>query len=231
MNIKTAVVGFGASFAGLTKNADGTYNCASAPNGDAKNACLWGGKDYGDGGFYYAENSNDITLTFDQTTYKHTNDALLTPNLPLLDTCPSTYRELNGFVKVNKPHTKLQISPIKKEDFGYSDFQVPAQYFDVANHNLQKFGNDFIDVEIKNKQIERVSFHEYDLRAAPNSNVLTVFRYTFTCDAKKSCIGISYDDKKTSITFKNTNLFYEENQFNTINQSITLNGVFDFAGR
>lgn len=177
------------------------------------------------------ENSNDITLTFDQTTYKHTNDALLTPNLPLLDTCPSTYRELNGFVKVNKPHTKLQISPIKKEDFGYSDFQVPAQYFDVANHNLQKFGNDFIDVEIKNKQIERVSFHEYDLRAAPNSNVLTVFRYTFTCDAKKSCKGISYDDKKTSITFKNTNLFYEENQFNTINQSITLNGVFDFAGR
>ncbi|WP_151722975.1 hypothetical protein [Acinetobacter junii] len=60
MNIKTAVVGFGASFAGLTKNADGTYNCASAPNDDAKNACLWGSKDYGDGGFYYAENSNDI---------------------------------------------------------------------------------------------------------------------------------------------------------------------------
>jgi hypothetical protein len=69
------------------------------------------------------------------------------------------------------------------------------------------------------------------LRAAPNSNVLTVFRYTFTCDAKKSCKGISYDDKNTSITFKNTNLFYEENQFDTINQSITLNGVFDFAGR
>jgi type IV pilus assembly protein PilY1 len=60
MNIKTAVVGFGASFAGLTKNADGTYNCASAPNDDAKNACLWGSKDYGDGGFYYAENSDDI---------------------------------------------------------------------------------------------------------------------------------------------------------------------------
>lgn len=60
MNIKTAVVGFGSSFSGLTKNADGTYNCASAPNDDAKNACLWGGKDYGDGGFYYAENSDDI---------------------------------------------------------------------------------------------------------------------------------------------------------------------------
>lgn len=60
MNIKTAVVGFGASFAGLIKNTDGTYNCASAPNDDARNACLWGSKAYGDGGFYYAENSEDI---------------------------------------------------------------------------------------------------------------------------------------------------------------------------
>ncbi len=60
MNVKTAVVGFGSSFSGIQKNADGTYNCASAPNDDAKNACLWGSKAYGDGGFYYAENSDDI---------------------------------------------------------------------------------------------------------------------------------------------------------------------------
>lgn len=60
MNIKTAVVGFGSSFAGIPKNADGTYDCASAPNDDAKNACLWGNAAYGDGGFYYAENSDDI---------------------------------------------------------------------------------------------------------------------------------------------------------------------------
>lgn len=60
MNIKTAVVGFGSSFSGITKNSDGTYNCASAPNEDAKNACLWGSKEYGDGGFYYAEDSDDI---------------------------------------------------------------------------------------------------------------------------------------------------------------------------
>lgn len=60
MNIKTAVVGFGASFSGLSKNADGTYDCSSAPNDDAKNACLWGSAAYGDGGFYYAENSEDI---------------------------------------------------------------------------------------------------------------------------------------------------------------------------
>lgn len=60
MNIKTAVVGFGSSFVGIPKNADGTYACNSAPNEDAKNACLWGSKAYGDGGFYYAENSEDI---------------------------------------------------------------------------------------------------------------------------------------------------------------------------
>ena len=60
MNIKTAVVGFGSSFAGLTKKLDGTYDCTTAPNDDAKNACLWGSKAYGDGGFYYAENSADI---------------------------------------------------------------------------------------------------------------------------------------------------------------------------
>lgn len=60
MSIKTAVVGFGSSFAGITKNANGTYDCDSAPNQDAKNACLWGSAEYGDGGFYYAENSEDI---------------------------------------------------------------------------------------------------------------------------------------------------------------------------
>ncbi|OTG81405.1 pilus assembly protein PilC [Acinetobacter sp. ANC 5054] len=60
MKIKTAVVGFGSSFSGLTKNTDDTYNCASAPNDDAKNACLWGSSAYGDGGFYYAEDADDI---------------------------------------------------------------------------------------------------------------------------------------------------------------------------
>lgn len=60
MSIKTAVVGFGSSFAGINKNANGTYDCDSAPNQDAKNACLWGSAEYGDGGFYYAENSEDI---------------------------------------------------------------------------------------------------------------------------------------------------------------------------
>lgn len=59
--VKTAVAGFGSSFAGIPKNADGTYNCNAAPNDDAKNACLWGGEGYGDGGFFYTNSSDDIS--------------------------------------------------------------------------------------------------------------------------------------------------------------------------
>lgn len=62
MNIKTAVVGFGASFSGIPKKTDGTYNCEAVreSNTNAYNACKWGSSEYGDGGFYYAENVNDI---------------------------------------------------------------------------------------------------------------------------------------------------------------------------
>ena len=62
MKIKTAVVGFGSSFAGIQKNGDGSYNCevVKDSNPDAYNACKWGGAEFGDGGFYYAENSEDI---------------------------------------------------------------------------------------------------------------------------------------------------------------------------
>ncbi|WP_352336565.1 pilus assembly protein PilC [Psychrobacter sp. 16-MNA-CIBAN-0192] len=59
-SIKTAVAGFGSSFAGIPKKSDGTYDCDAATNLDAKNACKWGGKDYGNGGFFYAETSLDI---------------------------------------------------------------------------------------------------------------------------------------------------------------------------
>ncbi|SDY35938.1 type IV pilus assembly protein PilY1 [Acinetobacter kyonggiensis] len=60
MKIRTAVVGFGASFEGLTKKSDGTYDCDSTTNLDIKNACKWGSNAYGDGGFYQASNSDDI---------------------------------------------------------------------------------------------------------------------------------------------------------------------------
>ena len=62
VSIKTAVVGFGSSFEGLTLKPDGTYDCNSTANLDIKNACLWGSKGagYGEGGFYQANNSEDI---------------------------------------------------------------------------------------------------------------------------------------------------------------------------
>lgn len=63
VSIRTAVAGFGASFAGLNKNTDGTYNCDTAgATQDAKNACKWGekGAGYGEGGFFYAQSSEDI---------------------------------------------------------------------------------------------------------------------------------------------------------------------------
>ena len=59
-SIRTAVAGFGSSFAGIPKKTDGTYDCEAATNIDAKNACKWGGKEYGNGGFFYAETSLDI---------------------------------------------------------------------------------------------------------------------------------------------------------------------------
>ena len=59
-SIRTAVAGFGSSFAGIPKNSDGTYNCEAATSLDAKNACKWGGPNYGNGGFFYAQSSEDI---------------------------------------------------------------------------------------------------------------------------------------------------------------------------
>ena len=74
--VKTAVAGFGSSFAGIPKDTNGNYICEQAPNQDAKNACKWGSviKDnpktptiaedqingYGNGGFFYTESSEDI---------------------------------------------------------------------------------------------------------------------------------------------------------------------------
>ena len=63
MSIRTAVVGFGSSFADLkdTKDCEAIKNANPTNyNKDAYNACKWGGDEYGAGGFYYAENVNDI---------------------------------------------------------------------------------------------------------------------------------------------------------------------------
>lgn len=66
-SIKTAVVGFGSSFAGVPRSDEGVYNCEGIPNKDndlgrdTYNACKWGSDEYGKGGFYYAVNSSDIS--------------------------------------------------------------------------------------------------------------------------------------------------------------------------
>lgn len=67
VQIQTAVIGFGSSFAGIPKNADGNYNCnAPGLSKDIQNSCLWGTSDYGTGGFYQASNSEDIISSMTQ---------------------------------------------------------------------------------------------------------------------------------------------------------------------
>lgn len=77
MKIRTAVVGFGSSFEDLNytteqyvvkeNNIEVTktrkiYDCDTpGASLDAKNACKWGSSSFGDGGFYQATNSEDIT--------------------------------------------------------------------------------------------------------------------------------------------------------------------------
>lgn len=65
VSIKTAVAGFGSSFAGLDYNSNTKlYNCDTATaNNDAKNACKWGqkGEGYGEGGFFYTQSADDIS--------------------------------------------------------------------------------------------------------------------------------------------------------------------------
>lgn len=60
--IKTAVVGFGSSFSSLagTSGSVDSNRCNDVENADAKNACLWGSSNYGNGGIYYAEDASDI---------------------------------------------------------------------------------------------------------------------------------------------------------------------------
>lgn len=64
VSIKTAVAGFGSSFAGLNHNkVTNTYDCETpGASPDAKNACKWGqrGEGYGEGGFFYTQSSQDI---------------------------------------------------------------------------------------------------------------------------------------------------------------------------
>lgn len=59
VQIKTATVGFGKDFSTAKGKAD---DCSAIPLGFAQNLCLWGSKksNYGQGGFTYAEEPDDI---------------------------------------------------------------------------------------------------------------------------------------------------------------------------
>lgn len=108
MQIKTAVVGFGSSFEGLTKNTDGTYDCNSITNLDIKNACLWGQKNagYGEGGFYQANSSGEIAdsiLKFVQDLdVNFSSTSLGTISIPL-DPLDQTKAMNTGFFPMIQP--------------------------------------------------------------------------------------------------------------------------------
>lgn len=107
MNIKTAVVGFGASFSGI-RQPDGTYNCEVVKNSspDAYNACLWGSPDHGDGGFYFAENADDIKKSIvdfvEKARVDFTATSLGTISIPL-DPLDQTKAMSTGFFPMVEP--------------------------------------------------------------------------------------------------------------------------------
>lgn len=86
IRIQTAVAGFGSSFSVfdeevgvVPKKEDGSYDCDAATNLDAKNACKWGSSEYGDGGFFYAKNSDDIVKSLKNFIMKLNTTITTTP--------------------------------------------------------------------------------------------------------------------------------------------------------
>ncbi|HJF26744.1 MAG TPA: hypothetical protein K8V79_00555 [Acinetobacter lwoffii] len=107
MKIRTAVVGFGTSFAGV-KQADNTYDCkvVKDTNPDAYNACKWGSNDYGAGGFYYAENTDDIKNSIidfvEKTAVNFSSTSMGTISIPL-DPLDQTKAMNTGFFPMIEP--------------------------------------------------------------------------------------------------------------------------------
>lgn len=177
------------------------------------------------------ENSNDITLAFNQAVYSYENNVPLFPNMPVPSECAKTNLQLDGSLKVNKPFTQLQITPIlKSEDTLH--FVQPALYFDATNHNIQKFGNDTIDVSVIDNKIKQINFKA--TRNNPNPSTGLIFeeiQYNYECNATQSCQGVSYNPENNKLIFKNTMLTLKGTAADEVNKNIILNGIFDFAGR
>ncbi|MGA6136119.1 hypothetical protein ACPER7_07405 [Acinetobacter dispersus] len=179
-----------------------------------------------------SKNIDNITLKFDQAIYNdksHTPPVL--PNFPFQQDCPTAYVQLDGSVTVDIPSTQLQISAILKNENSFT-FVQPALYFDVINHDRQQFGNNALQVKIRNNRIEKIDFRDTRISKDPSTGLLSDHsKYEYSCGYTQACTGLSYDIEKNKVIFKNTALTSKNNSANEINNSITLNGIFDFAGR
>ncbi|WP_413520988.1 hypothetical protein [Psychrobacter glacincola] len=71
IEIKTATVGFGSAFSSI-RSANTEAECEAGDNDDVRNLCKWGIR--GKGGFYYAENGQDIVNSIKSLTGKLTED-------------------------------------------------------------------------------------------------------------------------------------------------------------
>lgn len=178
------------------------------------------------------KNTDNISLTFNQAIYKDKKDLPpLFPNFPIQPECAQAQLQLDGSVTVNISSTQLQISPILKNESSFSLVQ-PALYFDVINHDRQQFGNNALQVKIRNNQIEKIDFKDTRIGKNPTTGLLVDYtEYQYNCGYTEACTGLSYDIEKNKISFDNTKLTSKKSPANEVNNHITLNGVFDFAGR
>ncbi|WP_340600506.1 hypothetical protein [Acinetobacter sp. HZNU-JH01] len=177
------------------------------------------------------ENTDYMTLDFNQAIYSSKEELPLFPNFPIQQDCAKTILQLDGSVRVNKPFTQLQITPILKNEDTLHSVQ-PALYFDVTNHNIQKFGNDTIDVSILDNKIKKINFKATRTIPNPSTGLLLVdVEYHYGCDVAQPCQGVSYNPENNQVNFKNTILTLKDTSTAEVNENIILNGVFDFAGR
>lgn len=168
------------------------------------------------------ETVDKINFAFNQTTYEQTPK-------PSSD-CPTAHINLHGTIQLNKPLTEYTITSDDKNSY-ISPFNQPALYFDVINNNKQEFGNETIQVMLKNNSIEKINFKEIRLGVDLSTGLLRRFESNFSCDKTQPCQGISYDKDKTKVTFNNTALIYKDEKDPTYTRVFHINGVFDFAGR
>ncbi|MFV5193337.1 hypothetical protein ACMXYY_14580, partial [Acinetobacter courvalinii] len=140
------------------------------------------------------KNTDNISLTFNQAIYKDKKDLPpLFPNFPIQPECAQAQLQLDGSVTVNIPSTQLQISPILKNESSFSLVQ-PALYFDVINHDRQQFGNNALQVKIRNNQIEKIDFKDTRIGKNPTTGLLVDYtEYQYNCGYTEACTGLRYD--------------------------------------